>query len=349
MMVAPSRPAAARRRDRPGGGGRSIFALPWLGRSLIGTTDNNYEGDIDHVRPPREDIEYLLDAVNAFFGTELGRGDLVGAYAGVRPLISSGDTRKSVDISRKAELYETSSGHDHDHRRQADDLAADGEAGRRSAGRARRARGAVPDARDPARRSRSIPTELPRVEGVAGSAYAALAARYGHAAERGARLAADEPGLARPIVAGQPDLLAEAAFAARTEQARDGRRRAAAAHAAGAAGGRASCARGRPGPPRVAEAIGASSAGTRRVARPRAGKVRRGGRGGGTSASAPQCRPGGMSVAAANQAGPADSASRPWLMGIVNATPDSFSDAGVHQTLDERVEFAPELLDDGAT
>ena len=36
--------------------------------------------------------------------------DLVGAYAGVRPLISTGDPKKSVDISRKAELYETSSG-----------------------------------------------------------------------------------------------------------------------------------------------------------------------------------------------------------------------------------------------
>ena len=35
----------------PAGEGRSIFALPWLGRSLIGTTDNNYEGDIDHVQP----------------------------------------------------------------------------------------------------------------------------------------------------------------------------------------------------------------------------------------------------------------------------------------------------------
>ena len=37
-------------------------------------------------------------------------GDVAGAYAGVRPLISTGDPRKSVDISRKAELYETSSG-----------------------------------------------------------------------------------------------------------------------------------------------------------------------------------------------------------------------------------------------
>src|SRR5207245_2463766 len=60
----------------PAGEGRSIFALPWLGRSLIGTTDNNYDGDIDHVKPSGEDIEYLLDATNRFFGTSLGREDL---------------------------------------------------------------------------------------------------------------------------------------------------------------------------------------------------------------------------------------------------------------------------------
>ena len=42
--------------------------------------------------------------------TDLGPGDVAGAYAGVRPLISTGDPKKSVDISRKAELYETSSG-----------------------------------------------------------------------------------------------------------------------------------------------------------------------------------------------------------------------------------------------
>jgi dihydropteroate synthase len=39
---------------------------------------------------------------------------------------------------------------------------------------------------------------------------------------------------------------------------------------------------------------------------------------------------------------------RPWLMGIVNATPDSFSDSGVVRTLDERVELARSLLRDGA-
>src|SRR5262249_4103732 len=94
----------------PAGGGRSIFVLPWLGQPLVGTTDNDYDGELEHIRPSYEDVAYLLDAVNAFFATDLGAGDVAGAFAGVRPLISSGDPRKSVDISRKAELYETSSG-----------------------------------------------------------------------------------------------------------------------------------------------------------------------------------------------------------------------------------------------
>jgi len=62
------------------------------------------------VRPAEEDVSYLLEAVNAFFGSSLTSASLTGAYAGVRPLISTGDPKKSVDISRKAELYETSSG-----------------------------------------------------------------------------------------------------------------------------------------------------------------------------------------------------------------------------------------------
>ena len=94
----------------PAGGNRTIFVLPWLGQTLVGTTDNDYEGDLEHVRPAADDVAYLLDAVNEFFATALEPGDVAGAFAGVRPLISTGDPKKSVDISRKAELYETSSG-----------------------------------------------------------------------------------------------------------------------------------------------------------------------------------------------------------------------------------------------
>jgi len=203
----------------PAGEGRSIFALPWLGRSLVGTTDNTYDGEIDHVRPSAEDIEYLLKAINGFFTTELSVGNLVGAYAGVRPLISAGDARKSVDISRKAELYETSSGL----------ITITG--GKLTTWR-RMAKLAVDrlverEGREAPCRTHEIPlgqpvdpSTLPRVGGVPDDSYEALAARYGHAAEEVLALAAADPALARPIVEGLPDLLAEVPFSARREQAR---------------------------------------------------------------------------------------------------------------------------------
>jgi glycerol-3-phosphate dehydrogenase len=203
----------------PAGEGRTIFALPWLGRSLIGTTDNDYDGDINHVRPSREDIGYLLEATNEFFGTGLRDGDVTGAYAGVRPLISTGDSRKSVDISRKAELYETSSGlititggKLTTYRRMAK-LAVDRLVERD--GRQARCRTDQIPLGEPI-----DPATLRRVEGVPEESYPALTQRYGHAAEPVLELAAERGELAQPIVAGEPDLLAEAAHAAREEQAR---------------------------------------------------------------------------------------------------------------------------------
>jgi glycerol-3-phosphate dehydrogenase len=62
-------------------------------------------------------------------------------------------------------------------------------------------------------------SDLPRVEGVAEGAYSALARRYGYAAHDVLAIAGERGELAQPIVAGSPDLLAEAALAARREQA----------------------------------------------------------------------------------------------------------------------------------
>jgi len=203
----------------PAGSGRTIFALPWLGHTLIGTTDNDYEGPLDHVKPSGEDIAYLLDAINGYFNTAFGPADLTGAFAGVRPLISTGDPKKSVDISRKAELYETSSGM----------ITITG--GKLTTWR-RMAKMTVDrlverEARNAPCRTHEIPLgqaisveELPRVEGVPAESYAALASRYGHAAHQVLELASERGELAQPIVPGLPDLLAEVALAARKEQAR---------------------------------------------------------------------------------------------------------------------------------
>jgi len=203
----------------PAGGGRSIFALPWLGRTLVGTTDNDYEGPLEHVRPAGEEIAYLLEAVNEFFAAELTERDVTGAFAGVRPLISSGDSKKSVDISRKAELYETSSGM----------ITITG--GKLTTWR-RMAKLTVDrlverEAREAPCRTAEIPLgqpvaeqELASVEGVGAQQRAALAARYGYGAHEVLARAGERPVLARAILPGQPDLLAEVAIAARREQAR---------------------------------------------------------------------------------------------------------------------------------
>ncbi len=203
----------------PAGSGRMIFALPWYGRTLIGTTDNDFEGDTRHPRPGEDEVEYLLKAANAFFGTELGPGDLVGAYAGVRPLISSGDPRKSVDISRKEELYETSSGmltitggKLTTYRRMAK-LTVDRLVERE--GRAAPCRTAEISLGMEAR-----PADLEAPDGVGEEALSQLAFRYGHAARRVLDLARERPELAAPMVPDRPDLLAEAVLAARSEQAR---------------------------------------------------------------------------------------------------------------------------------
>jgi glycerol-3-phosphate dehydrogenase len=203
----------------PAGEGRMIFALPWCGRTLIGTTDNDFDGDTRHPRPGEDEVEYLLDAANAFFGTTLGVGQLVGAYAGVRPLISSGDPRKSVDISRKEELYETSSGmltitggKLTTYRRMAK-LTVDRLVERE--GRVAPCRTAEVPLGMEAR-----PEDLEAPDGVGEEALSQLAFRYGHAARRVLALARERPELAAPIVPGRPDLLAEVVLAARHEQAR---------------------------------------------------------------------------------------------------------------------------------
>jgi glycerol-3-phosphate dehydrogenase len=202
----------------PAGEDRTIFALPWYGRVLVGTTDNDYEGEIDHVPPSGDDVTYLLEALNDYFELELGPDQLTGAYAGVRPLVSTGDPKKSVDISRRAELYETSSGM----------LTITG--GKLTTWR-RMAEQVVDriverEGREAESRTDDIPLGMPARDedlktdvDLPEGATEQLAFRYGHAARQVLDLCEQRPELAAPIVAGRPDLLAEVVIAARHEQA----------------------------------------------------------------------------------------------------------------------------------
>ncbi len=86
---------------------RPVFALPWEGVTLVGATD------VDHTRPLDEEpaispdeVAYLMAALDARFpALALTAADAIAAYAGIRPVISSGKTDPSHE-SRDAALWD---------------------------------------------------------------------------------------------------------------------------------------------------------------------------------------------------------------------------------------------------
>jgi glycerol-3-phosphate dehydrogenase len=83
---------------------RVVFAVPREDLVYIGTTDTNYPAADDDPPVTVEDAQYLLDAANATFAIEpLGLRDIVGAWAGLRPLLHQ-EGKKPTEISRKDEI-----------------------------------------------------------------------------------------------------------------------------------------------------------------------------------------------------------------------------------------------------
>ena len=85
----------------PGSSNRFVFALPQPdGTFYVGLTDEEVDGEIPDVpEAPEEDIEFLLGVLNSALQHDIGREDVVGAYAGLRPLLDAGST--TADLSRK--------------------------------------------------------------------------------------------------------------------------------------------------------------------------------------------------------------------------------------------------------
>ncbi|MCW2775365.1 MAG: dependent oxidoreductase [Nocardioides sp.] len=97
----------------PGTTGRFINVLPQPdGTIYIGLTDEPVDGDIPDVPEPSEpEIGFLLDVASAAFARPLHRSDVVGAYAGLRPLLSSGDGDGATsDLSRRHAVLTSETG-----------------------------------------------------------------------------------------------------------------------------------------------------------------------------------------------------------------------------------------------
>ncbi|MDQ0337944.1 glycerol-3-phosphate dehydrogenase [Caldalkalibacillus uzonensis] len=90
--------------------GRMVFAIPRDGKTYIGTTDTDYQGDLADPPTSEEDITYLLEAANAMFPTiGLTRDDVESHWAGLRPLIHE-EGKSPSELSRKDEIFRSESG-----------------------------------------------------------------------------------------------------------------------------------------------------------------------------------------------------------------------------------------------
>ena len=91
-------------------GGRMIFAIPRGRITYVGTTDTNYNGNLDRVVATKDDLKYLLDAVNTTFPTvKVTKNDVESNWAGLRPLIHE-DKKDPSELSRKDEIFVSDSG-----------------------------------------------------------------------------------------------------------------------------------------------------------------------------------------------------------------------------------------------
>jgi glycerol-3-phosphate dehydrogenase len=208
---------------------RSVFVVPWPGVdgtvggpgsvTYIGTTDTDYDGDVDDPQCTADDIAYLLSGINHSVTEPLEPSDVLGTWAGLRPLVSDAQTTRTADMSRRHRVTTSPSGlvtviggKLTTYREMAEDavdaaLAAAAEAGDplpRLAGRSR--------------------TRKLRLRGADGWAEAAtthrhLAERYGGETGVLTAMIDADPSLGEPLVPGLPYLRVEAVYAVRYEMA----------------------------------------------------------------------------------------------------------------------------------
>ncbi|KAJ1403121.1 hypothetical protein SESBI_27528 [Sesbania bispinosa] len=79
--------------------GRVVFMLPWLGRTVAGTTDSSTT--ITYLPEPHEDeIQFILDAISDYLNVKVRRTDVLSAWSGIRPLAMDPTAKNTESISR---------------------------------------------------------------------------------------------------------------------------------------------------------------------------------------------------------------------------------------------------------
>lgn len=78
-----------------------LFIIPWGDKWIVGTTDTPYDGDRAEPCATREDIHYILDQANRVLEPQLRADDIIGVYAGLRPLVANNKSATTTKLSRE--------------------------------------------------------------------------------------------------------------------------------------------------------------------------------------------------------------------------------------------------------
>jgi len=90
--------------------GRVMFAIPWHGHTLVGTTDTPIKSPSLEPVPMEQEIEFILSTAALYLHKKPTRADILSAFAGIRPLVKSGDGSNTAALSRDHTIHIDQSG-----------------------------------------------------------------------------------------------------------------------------------------------------------------------------------------------------------------------------------------------
>ncbi|MDQ4070473.1 MAG: FAD-dependent oxidoreductase, partial [Actinomycetota bacterium] len=189
------------------GGPGSVFCVPWGEFVYVGTTDTDFSGPLDDLHVFATDVDILLSHINPSVVPPLAADQVLGSWAGLRPLLKGAPDAKTADLSRRHRIIRSPS-----------DVVSI--AGGKLTTYRRMAEDTVDVVLKVLGRRVSCKTKSLALHGSRGQDGVDddhLRHRYGSDARDVLALVDADPALGQPLVPGQPYLKAEAVYAARSE------------------------------------------------------------------------------------------------------------------------------------
>lgn len=90
--------------------GRVMFAIPWHGKVVVGTTDTPIKETSLEPRPMSEEIDFILETASGYLSEKPTRDDILSAFAGIRPLVKASGGKNTASLSRDHTIHIGKSG-----------------------------------------------------------------------------------------------------------------------------------------------------------------------------------------------------------------------------------------------